>query len=187
MKALTKAHKAALVPNAKPTPSQLGWALLSFFATNAERVKAKKAQDYKCVNIPQGWTTKYLLTFTQSGGKKPNHNTTPSKRPNEELSMPLLQPVRPQDPRSVPALRGDGALPTTQNSAFCPFPATTTIPPHLLLYKDAAHCSPGKAPAPGLPHLPSPLMGRAPAQPSREGRPDMRSLQPGSNTRSKHN
>lgn len=53
MKTLTKAHKAALVLNAKPTPSQFGWALFAFFTTNAERVKAKKAQDYKCINISQ--------------------------------------------------------------------------------------------------------------------------------------
>lgn len=50
---IRKAHKAALVLNAKPTPSQFGWALFTFFTTNAERVKAKKAQDYKCINISQ--------------------------------------------------------------------------------------------------------------------------------------
>lgn len=54
MKTLTRAHKAALVPKAKPTPSQFGWAVFGFPTTNAERVKAKKAQGYKYIYIPQG-------------------------------------------------------------------------------------------------------------------------------------
>lgn len=77
MNTLTKPHKAAVVPNAVPTPNQFGWPLFAFVTADAERAKAKKAQDYKCINIPQGYTTKHSLTSIKSGKKTPNHNANP--------------------------------------------------------------------------------------------------------------
>lgn len=83
MNTLTKPHKAAVVPNAVPTPSQFGWPLFAFVTADAERAKAKKAQDYKCINIPQGYTTKHSLTSIKSGKKKKK----PQRKPQMNAMM----------------------------------------------------------------------------------------------------